>query len=155
DLTRYPVESPDGQAHVHGAALGVRDHERHLLRWQCTPGVVRGSEDRRPLGGRHLAGLIEATAEDALRGLVVEDERARRVDQEDRHGEIGCELPRQDELDRLLGGGAGGHHPTDSRSSAGRPDGGDTTAPAVSRRRGRAYGDGEGGYLTRNCCSAT
>src|SRR5207244_1706281 len=82
---------------------------------------------RRPLARGHLSGLVELHAEYLLGGLVVEEQRARHVDQEDGHDEAARELPHQDELDRLLG--HGWTPPVDVARTAG--------CPRSSMRRGK------------------
>ena len=65
------------------------------------PRAVRRLEHRRPLLERHRAGLVEATAEQLFGRLVVVDEVAVGVDDEDRGRQMVGELAQQDDLDRL------------------------------------------------------
>ena len=60
---------------------------------------VEGAE---PVVERHLADLAEAPADDALGSFVVEDQVAALVGDECRRGQVGGELPREDEDEMLL-----------------------------------------------------
>ena len=64
--------------------------------------VVAGRERHRPLLEAHLADLGERRTHERLGRLVVEEEPARGVDEEDRLREVGGQLPRQDHLDGVL-----------------------------------------------------
>jgi len=97
-----PVEAVDPDVPVHRPALGDGDHQRKPSGSERTAVGVHGSPDRRPLGHRHLAGLVETHAEQPFRRLVVEDERPVGIHQDDRHREAARELPHEDQLDRLL-----------------------------------------------------
>src|SRR5262249_18696020 len=84
DLAAYAVEAGDGQAAVCRMALAQRDHERHLLWGYLVAAAFGGEVDGGPFIGRHLAGFLESVPEDRLGGLVVEDQRPGRIDDEDR-----------------------------------------------------------------------
>src|SRR5690242_17485497 len=62
-------------------------------------------EGSNPLGQRQLDGLVESIAQNAFRGLVVEEELARRPNEEYRRRQVRRELTHEDQLDRQLGHG--------------------------------------------------
>jgi hypothetical protein len=102
DAAAFSVQAVDPELRVRRLAFGDGDHQRELLGSERTAGDVGGMPQRRPLTLRHLAGLVEAHAEHAFRGLVVEDERRVGVHEEDRHRERARELTHEDQLDRFL-----------------------------------------------------
>src|SRR6476659_2105826 len=55
-----------------------------------------------PFVAAHLRQVLEATPQQPLGGLVVEHQRAARVDEEDRCGKVARELTHQDQLDRRV-----------------------------------------------------
>src|SRR5205823_12512498 len=57
---------------------------------------------RSPLGQRQLHRLVEAVTQHALGGLVIEEELARRPDEEDRGSEVRRKLTHEDQLDWQL-----------------------------------------------------
>src|SRR5207249_4997453 len=79
-----------------------RDHQRQSLGWQGRAVVVGRPERDAPRRLVHLAGLVVATAEQRLGRLVVEEQVALRIDDEDRRREGAGELLGQDELHCLL-----------------------------------------------------
>src|SRR5437868_2077304 len=78
--------------------LGQGDQKRQRLGEHGSALFVGWREDTPPLGSRHLARFVELAAEDRLRLLVVVNEVAGGVDDENRYGEVARQLPRQDHL---------------------------------------------------------
>src|SRR5215475_3980408 len=107
DLPVDAVPAQNPQLLVCGATLFERDPGRPPLVGQRRVVSRTGLEARREFGQRHLADLGERVPDDLLRGLVEEDERAVRVRDQRRSGEIRSELASQDE-DQMLRPG-GGH----------------------------------------------
>ena len=70
-----------------GLPLGEHPHHRPIFRRDGVAVVVDGGDARGPLRGGHFAGFVEALIEDRLGRLVVVDERALGVDEEDRRGD--------------------------------------------------------------------
>src|SRR5215813_9152175 len=85
------------------SALREHAHHRSIFGRNGLAVVVHGSQARGPFTGRDFSSLVEAGMEDRLCGLVVEDERALGVDEQDGRGYAAGELPRQNDLDRFRG----------------------------------------------------
>ena len=79
-------------------------------------GIIAQLDEPIGLLGVDAPGLLEAHPENPLGGLVVEDDRPRRVDDEHRHEEIARQLANEDHLHGLLRYFRG-HHQTRRRRS--------------------------------------
>ena len=100
DVAAHAVHALDEEPLVGRPAARERHHQRQVGGRNRPVVLVERREDLRPARGRHLAGLLEALAEDALGRLVVEQEIAVGIDEEQRHAEVAGQLPRQDDLNR-------------------------------------------------------
>src|SRR5439155_18208109 len=98
DVALTAVHALDPEGAARGLAARQRDHERQLLRCDWFALLVVRSEYRCPFQGRHGAGLVEAVAEYRLGLLVVIQQIAMRVHQEDRQRQVTRQLARQDDF---------------------------------------------------------
>src|SRR5215470_15919346 len=95
-----------------GALFDERDHQWKLVGGDRLPLIVDRSENRRPFLGGHGARLVKAPAENGLGWLVVEQQIALRIHEEERDTEIARQLAGQDDLNGM------GHAPSQSKPRA-------------------------------------
>ncbi|MDR7543583.1 MAG: hypothetical protein QN120_04960 [Armatimonadota bacterium] len=98
----HAVQTDDAQAPVGRSALAERDGERQGFWGHGRARIVLRDEHSGPVLERHLAGLVIVLAQQCLGGLVVEQQRSRRVNHEDGEREVACQVTHEDDLDRLL-----------------------------------------------------
>src|SRR5262245_54341326 len=88
---------------VGGPALLQRDLQRvSRIPW-LRQGIVAQLDEAIGLLPLDASRLLEPDPEHPFSRLVVEDHRARRIHEDDGHGQVAAQLPRQDHLHRLLG----------------------------------------------------
>src|SRR5205823_407027 len=96
-----PVERGDPYSALGRPLLEDRDRKRELLGCKRSPPSVRRRERGGPFLERHHAGLLEAAAEQLLGRLVVEQQVAVGIDDEDRRREVRRQLTHQNHFERL------------------------------------------------------
>src|SRR5262245_50702216 len=88
---------------VGGPALLQRDLQRvSVIPW-LRQGIVAQLDEAIDLLPLDASRFLEPDSEHPFGRLVVEDHRARRIHEDDWHGQVAAQLPREDHLHRLLG----------------------------------------------------
>ena len=96
------VAARDLQWSVCRPSVDDSPNERQVIDGHGNPITSSGSKGRGPRLEWQVIHLLEAHAEQSLRGFVEVHEIAPIVDEEDRHGQRSREVPEQDQLNRLL-----------------------------------------------------
>ena len=100
DIQVAPLAVTAAQPHRAGDGPALREHQHHrsAFRGDGVAGVVFGSEKRAPHIFRHFTGFVIVLAKNGFCGLVVVDECAGCVDQQDGHVQTAGQLSGEDNL---------------------------------------------------------